>query len=329
MTVVLGWLEAADEHVIESPAVRRAVRMARDRAMHGRSIALRAMGASESLPETAISCESFVRNAAAGVVPQANRRAVRIETHVEGEAGDAGVTASARALQVLTNVLMNAVSFSPEGATVSLAASRADESNLRFTVRDQGPGFEASRSKRVFEGLTSTREGGSGIGLRYAYQIARQHGGSLRLVDPGPGAVFELIWPSTIAQPARAPIPSTIGLEGMRLLVVEDDVAVSMLLETALSAKGASVDTAFDTASLSALLADHLYDAALVDLSPLEPDIVGGLARIRCSQSHPKLVLITGSASSPDQTILDQASAWVRKPFEIGDVVTALLELPR
>ena len=330
LTVVLGWLEAAEEQAPMGSPLERAVRLARERSLHGRDIALRAMQSNnQGVPEHPIACEVFLHDAMNGVEPQAKRSCVQLRLKLAEDARFKGVCCPSRALQVVTNLLMNAVSFTPEDGCVTLEATRADNETLLFTVHDEGPGFEPTKAVRVFDGLPSTREGGSGIGLRYAYRLATQQGGKLRLADPGPGAVFELTWPSAKAHVARPRTPSTMGLEGMRLLVVEDDAAVSLLLETALGAKGASVDTAFDQVSLAALLIDGMYDAALVDLSPLEPDIMGSLARIRGSHAHPKLVLITGSASAPDHGVLAQASAWVRKPFEIGDVVAALLELPR
>jgi len=330
LTVVLGWLEVAEEQAPMGSPLERAVRLARERSLHGRAIALRAMKSNnQGVPQHPIACEAFLQDAITGVEPQAKRSCVQLRTVLAEDARFKGVSCPSQALQVVTNLLMNAVSFTPEDCVVTLEAARTDNDTLLFTVYDEGPGFEPSKAARVFEGLESTREGGSGIGLRYAYRLANQHGGNLRLANPGPGAAFELRWPSAKPHAARPRTPSTMGLEGMRLLVVEDDAAVSMLLETALGAKGASVDTAFDQSSLAALLVEGRYDAALVDLSPLEPDVVGSLARIRGSHAHPKLVLITGSASSPDRGVLAQASAWVRKPFEISDVVAALLELPR
>ncbi len=326
LTVVLGWLETAEQKAAAHSSVRHAIGLARQRAQHGRSLALHAVGANDMPPEQPVTCDSFVQIASSGVLPQADRGLVRVEFRVAQDVRAAGVANHTQALQVLTNVLMNAVSFSPQGATVNLDATRVDAKTVRFLVQDEGPGFDAARAKDVFRGLSSSRKGGSGIGLRYAHQIAEKHGGCLRLLDPGPGAVFELSWPLNHARPSQMPGATYQKLQGLRVLVVEDDESVSMLLETALGAKGASVDTAVDQDVLNDLLTAGKYDAALVDLSPLQPDVVSSLRRIRNSPSQPKLVLITGSAASPAQAVLNEATAWVRKPFEISDVVSALLD---
>lgn len=330
LTVVLGWLESAQEQAPAGSSLERAVRLARERGQHGRAIALRAMqGNGEEPPENAIACDAFVQDAITGVEPQAKREGVTLRYKVSEAARGRGVASPSRALQVVTNLLMNAVSFTPREASVTLEVKHDGPETLRFVVRDQGRGFDPGRAARVFDGLDSTREGGCGIGLRYAHRIACEQGGSLRLVSAGPGAVFELRWPCEQVSEARPAITSSVGLEGMRVLIIEDDAAVSLMLETALEAKGVVVDTAFDEGGIAALLLNGSYDAALVDLSPLEPDVAGALSRIRGSHAHPKLVLITGSAASPERAVLDQASAWVRKPFEIRDVVAALLDLPR
>ena len=329
LTVVLGWLESAQELAPAGGALERAVRLARERGQHGRAIALRAMQGNGCTPEHAMTCDAFVQDAITGVEPQAKREGVTLGYVVDEGARRRGVASPSRALQVVTNLLMNAVSFTPVGASVTLEVHDDGSSRLRFVVRDQGRGFDSEQACRVFDGLDSTRQGGCGIGLRYAHRVAREQGGDLRLVHAGPGAEFELRWPSEDVQVVRPTMTSSEGLEGMRVLIIEDDTAVSLMLETALEAKGVKVDTAFDEGGIAALLLNGSYDAALVDLSPLEPDVAGALARIRGSRAHPKLVLITGSAASPERAVLDQASAWVRKPFEIRDVVAALLDLPR
>ncbi|HNZ22290.1 MAG TPA: hybrid sensor histidine kinase/response regulator [Polyangiaceae bacterium] len=326
LTVVLGWLEAAEQPSTQDASVSRAIHWARERGLHGRAIALRAMGYGKEAPEQPAVCESIVADAVVGMEPEAKRKGIELFSHIDGEARLLGVTAPSSALQVLTNLLLNAIAFSPDGARVSLTVACLDTDTLRFVVTDEGPGIPPDRAGRVFDGLVSTRQGGTGIGLRHAHQLSRENGGRLSLLHPGPGAVFELCWPSAAAAQPRRRTPSVAGLEGMRVLVLEDDTAVSMLLETALGARGAVVDAAYDQEGMQVLLADNTYDAALVDLSPLEPDVARALGRIqeRCHSS--KLILITGSACRPEQAILDHAAAWVRKPFEIGDIVAALLE---
>lgn len=325
LTVVLGWLDEAVDHVPAKSPAGVALQRARARAMHGRGIALRAMRTDgPRLPTPPSPCSVLIEDAASGVHPQAVRRNISIQKALEPSAKEIGVHSPTRALQVLTNLLMNAVAFTPRGKSVFLEAGTTSNGLLRFVVRDEGPGFTPAQVADVFSGLRSTREGGHGIGLAYAHEIASREGGDLRLIHAGPGAMFELVWPQEVITTGRAHVPSTASLDGLRVLLVEDDLALVMLLQTALGARGALVHTVQDAASLAQVLQRHSFDAALVDLSPLEPDVLTALLRMRATGVN-RVILTTGVATTPAPEVLAQATRWVRKPFEILDVVTALL----
>src|SRR5690606_25308360 len=111
-------------------------------------------------------------------------------------------------------------------------------------------------------------------------------------------------------------------LDGVRLLVVEDDVAVVDLLEAALEARGASLQIARDRAALGAALALGPYDVALVDLSPLGDDVGAALRDLQAHGAAARLVVMSGSATRARD--LPAVDAWVRKPFEIRDVLEAI-----
>jgi CheY-like chemotaxis protein len=323
LTGVLGWLAIAEAEPDLQASTRRAVDLARSSALHGRNIALRAMGASSDplAHRTATSVEQFAGLAAAAIEPQARGRGAKVVLDVEDGAHDLALASPVCAMQVLTNLLLNAVGFTPEGGAVRLEVSHVGE-QVRFVVRDEGPGFNDAQREHVFDGLASTRENGFGIGLRYAFRVTAREGGNLRLLDAGPGAAFELRWPSCAA--ATTATTRRLLLHGKRVLVLEDDQAVAMLLETALGARGASVAVARDETALASMLVQTGYDAAIVDLSPLQ-NPVEALAKLRAAAPSTRMVLITGSACAPEPGVLAQVAAWVRKPFEVGEVIAALL----
>ncbi|MFN3988841.1 MAG: sensor histidine kinase [Erythrobacter sp.] len=127
-----------------------------------------------------------------------------ITLDVAGEEG--AVMASAefrRVLQILINLIGNAIAYSPEGSRVTITANQTDAGRAAITVRDQGPGISAEQARRIFakfERLGRDSAGGtdkgSGLGLYIARLLARAMGGELSLVSSeGEGAAFALELP--------------------------------------------------------------------------------------------------------------------------------------
>jgi DNA-binding response OmpR family regulator len=109
------------------------------------------------------------------------------------------------------------------------------------------------------------------------------------------------------------------------VLIVEDDADVATLLEGALGSRGARVTIA-RTASELVQRAMDTHDAALVDLSPIAQDVRGAVDVLRKGSPDVALVFISGSAAGlPDGLEMDRVR-WIRKPFEVSEVVAALLE---
>jgi CheY-like chemotaxis protein len=208
-----------------------------------------------------------------------------------------------------------------------------------------GPGGPPERRATLFSAGFSTRAGGAGVGLRHAAALARANGGSLTLAESSRddrGARFELMWPLRSSPSTPLPPPPESGrqlletpsqimrampLAGTRILLVEDDDAVVDLLDTALTARGADVVSIRHRKDLAAALASGPFDAALFDISPIEEDVVGAVALARGSQTGGaplRVVLISGSAAQMPDMPLEWVSAWVRKPFEVSEILQAI-----
>jgi ActR/RegA family two-component response regulator len=228
---------------------------------------------------------------------------------------------------------MNAVAFSSAGQAVQLSASASD-GFVCFRVSDSGPGVAPELQGRIFEGGVSTRVGGSGIGLRHAKELSTRARATLELVTQSVGTCFELRWPIVIDDLPIAKLSektvdrSSSVLEGHSILLIEDDQSIVSLLQLALGARGATVRVASNAAQLRDVLLSGSFDSALVDLSPIEHAPRVELDRLRAANPELRVVLITGSAKGPSQDVLDCASAWIRKPFDVTEIVGALLGEP-
>jgi CheY-like chemotaxis protein len=231
-------------------------------------------------------------------------------------------------LQILTNLLLNAIDFSPRGTTVSIGV-REEDGSVIFAVSDEGPGIDPERVATLLTAPASTRRGGAGVGLRHSAALSRAKGGSLSVARTSPGACFDLRWPiaelRTGTAPKRVKRPTVMGA---RVLVVEDDEAVRSLVELALEARGAEPKVVASREEFDAVLAQGgELDAALVDLSPLAADAPAAFQSLR--QRHPGIpvILISGVASGVPEDLANEVSAWVRKPFEMGEVLAVLASI--
>jgi two-component system, NtrC family, sensor kinase len=97
--------------------------------------------------------------------------------------------------QVLLNLILNSLEAMPDGGDLYLQTSGFDE-RLEIVIEDSGPGVPAERRTSIFEPFTSTKEGGTGLGLAVSYGIIAAHGGSLDLLTgKGKGACFQISLP--------------------------------------------------------------------------------------------------------------------------------------
>lgn len=170
-----------------------------------------------------------------------------------------------RMLQIVWNLLSNAIKFTPKDGHVVVRATASAEA-VSFEVIDDGEGIDPSFLTHVFEPFrqgdasTTRKHGGLGLGLAIVKQIVDAHGGTITAASDGAGkgATFTIEMPKTptvAAEPSprstRSEPPADgepIRLEGIKILVVDDDADARSLLKHVLVERGAAVEEA-DSAS--------------------------------------------------------------------------------
>lgn len=346
LTVTLGWLEAADEGATAalegaraadglrevSEAIKTA--LARARRAHRiarRAIALPAVGESDgSEPEP---LGSILEEAQRGLLHEARRRNVSLVCDLRTSVAAATIVAGERLLQVLTNLVLNALAVTPRGGEIRIEATLAPSSEAigsspgaMITIADGGPGIPSDDRAYLFQRGASSRPGGAGIGLAHAQAVALEEGGLLSLAsyEPNRGARFELSWPLFDGAPNTSPRTlRPAQLHGLRVAVLEDDAAIVELLETVLGARGASVIATKNLQALREELGTRRADVALVDASPLGTQLESTLRSLKADFPSADVVLISGSPD-PGVTAERLAVTWIRKPFEVTEVVEVL-----
>lgn len=321
LTVLLGWIGEARSPGGTRETIERALLVIEQRARIARDLTRRAIG-SPPLDEHR-SIGAIAAEVASALGLEASQRQVTL--CVRGSEESASVGHAVDVSNALTNLVLNALAYAPVDTAVEIVVV-AEPERVSVVVSDRGPGVPDDEAAAVFEGRSS-RPGGAGIGLRHSRAIARASKGDLEILPSTAegGARFRLLWPradAVLRLPTSA--PKVHELAELRVLVIEDDAAVSALLETALEARGATVTVVTTAVDVLVAIDDVPFDAALVDLSPIAADPAGMIERLRASSPGIELVLITGSADRLPDAVVSNAVTLVRKPFELTEVLAAL-----
>jgi PAS domain S-box-containing protein len=272
-----------------------------------------------------------------------------VEFHPPADLPQALVGDRMRLGQVLTNLVSNAVKFTPEGrvdVVISLSSRPENRLALRFEVRDTGIGMTGEQIGALFqpfvqaESSTTRRFGGTGLGLTICKRLVDLMGGSLEVEStPGRGSTFVATLPfSRPYLPQGTPDPALDAaagpamFTGRRALLAEDNPVNRLVAQATLTRFGLSVDIAVD--GLEALervgSAAEPYDVVFMDVQMPQMDGIEATRRIRRLPGAETLPIIAMTANAFAQ---DRASCmaagmndFVPKPFEKKDVATVLLK---
>ncbi|MBI2683533.1 MAG: PAS domain S-box protein [Acidobacteriales bacterium] len=174
-----------------------------------------------------------------------------------------------RILQTFTNLISNAIKFSPRGGVVRFMATEGRD-NVLFRLADQGRGIPEDKLESIFgrfqqvDTSDAREKGGTGLGLAICRSIVEQHGGRIWAESKtGEGSTFS-VWIPMAASEETAPVPPRDERPGV--LVVDDEVKVLAHLRRVLEAKGFRVISTTEGGRAAELARLHTPDAILLDL---------------------------------------------------------------
>jgi CheY-like chemotaxis protein len=217
----------------------------------------------------------------------------------------------ARIEQILSNLLDNAVKFTPAGRGIGVSVRPEDEMAL-LRVADEGEGLAPGSAERMFDlfvqgerGLDRSA-GGLGVGLALVKRLTELHGGTVSAASPGAGlgTSFTIRLPSVLAPAGQATAPETpVRVAPRRVLIVEDNDDMRQMLHETLVFSGHDVREAPDGASGLALAAEALPDVALIDIGLPDVDGYEVARRLRAAPGGRRmgLIAITGYGQAEDQ----------------------------
>ncbi|HEU4869696.1 MAG TPA: PAS domain S-box protein [Pyrinomonadaceae bacterium] len=298
---------------------------------------------------------SFIDAAVEAVKPAAEAKNVRIQKIVDTGAiaipGD-----PVRLQQVVWNLLSNAIKFTPRGGHVQIYSQRVN-SHLEIIVSDSGQGISPDFLPHVFDRFrqadqkTSRQHGGMGLGLAIVRHLVEMHGGTVRAASEGEGkgATFTVMLPITpvyqvdsagsrVHPGARDLLPAndiTDRLDGLRILVIDDEPDTRELLKQGLEYCGAEVTVAGSAAEALDELKMSLPEILISDIGMPGSD---GYDLIREVRRLPearggKIAAIALTAYTRTEDRLQALRAGydmhVPKPVELAELVAVAASVSR
>ncbi|MGF1515911.1 MAG: chemotaxis protein CheB [Elainellaceae cyanobacterium] len=249
-----------------------------------------------------------------------------------------------RLQQILSNLISNALKFTPSGViTVSAALSTARSSAelsvpLRFTVRDTGIGINPGQQDQLFQPFTQadasiTRQfGGTGLGLTICRRIVQVMGGDIGVESaPEQGSTFWFVVPFGVTGPyspyltSQEPPAATVSVPQLRILLVEDNVDNRDLMILLLEELGYIVDWTGNGQTCLQKLAEQDYDIVLMDC---QMPIMDGyeatrqLRQLEGDQKHALVIGLTAHAMEGDREKCLEAGmdGYLSKPIMDDDL---------
>ncbi|RYZ03072.1 MAG: hybrid sensor histidine kinase/response regulator [Myxococcales bacterium] len=279
--------------------------------------------------------------------PGAEAKRLAIRTEVASELptlmGD-----GARLQQVVWNLLVNALKFTPGGGSIYVAL-RAVAGGVELVVEDDGQGIAPETLPHVFDRFQQAQSsftrshGGLGLGLAIVRHLVDLHGGRVSAASAGlgQGSAFTVFLPSmpgsvtATAPRSRSQPPDALQevLRGTRVLLVDDDEDGREVTALLLRQHGAHVETATSARHALAELDRSLPDVLLSDIGMPEEDGLSLLRKVRLRTSAAggsiPAIAITAYARSEDraQSLLAGFDAYVTKPVEAADLLEAIAKV--
>ncbi|MGE3508214.1 MAG: PAS domain S-box protein [Vicinamibacterales bacterium] len=357
LNAILGWthLLESDELRFDPEKQRRALRaIARNAAAQAQLVndlldVSRIISGKMRLHITRVRLADVIQTSVESVLPAAQAKGVDVRLDLDPTLhqipGDAD-----RLQQVVWNLLSNAIKFTDTGGTVTVQTRRVDR-GCELSVEDTGIGIHPEVLPYVFERFrqgdssTGRRHGGVGLGLAIVRHLVELHGGRVEAQSPGPGRGTRIVVnlpvmvPTVTAAPLVSPELGALSrdvemtLDGVRVLVVDDDEDAREVLATILTRRSAEVVVASSAAEGALAAQDRRPDVIIADIGMPDEDGYVFIRQLRETDRerlrNVPAIALTSYARAEDRERALQAGfqLHVAKPFDPRTVVDAVAHL--
>ncbi|HVF56518.1 MAG TPA: PAS domain-containing protein [Pyrinomonadaceae bacterium] len=359
LTAVLGWVRMLRDGNLNEATAARALTIIERNAEAQQQLIEEVLDVSRiitgklRLEVLTVELIAVVEAAVDGVRPAAEAKNIELSVGINSEAnlvsGD-----PARLQQVISNLLTNAIKFTPKEGRVEVRLERAG-ATVQIKVIDNGLGIEPDFLPHVFDRFrqadssTTRQYSGLGLGLAVVRYLVEQHGGSVSAQSEGEnrGSTFTIELPVSVLRidaegfnllkgDGRAdagPVDAALSLEGVRVLVVEDQPDARELLSVLLRQYGARVETSGSAVEAVSALRREKADVLVSDIGMPGEDGYWLIKEVRSLGAHlggdVPAVALTAYASASDREHAFAAGfhAHVSKPIEPAALISAVAQV--
>ncbi len=299
------------------------------------------------LERTEFDLRETIGDAARLLAMRAAEKGIELACDVAADVPETLVGDPRRLRQVLLNVTGNAVKFTEKGEVVlrvSVTDATRDHVALEFSVSDTGIGIPSEKQGHIFQAFTQAdnsttrRYGGTGLGLAIAKHLVELMGGEISVQsDVGRGSTFHFTAVFEASEHAGPPaaLPKRAALDGLRVLVVDDNATNRRILERMLESWHMEPTTVSDARSAIAALRDasrgRRFQAVITDCQMPDED---GFSLTRKIKHDPRLrtlpVIMLSSAAQGDvaaKRTRAGVDAYLMKPVKHSDLLDSLATL--
>jgi PAS domain S-box-containing protein len=350
LTAILGWLSILRGQKLDKTTTRHAIetieRNAKAQAQLIEDLVdiSRIVGGKLNLEFRSIDLLPVINAAVEVVRPAADAKHVKLEIKYDSKVGTVSGDAT-RLQQVIWNLLSNAVKFTPKGGAITVEARPAD-GFAEVIIRDTGIGISPDFLPHVFERFRQAESAvtrshrGMGLGLAIVHHLVELHGGTVTAGSEGEnrGSTFTVRLP--LAEATSRALSRTkfmvdhedISLEGVRILLVEDEVDARELIALALRGSGADVEAVESASNALDRMTVFNPDVLLSDIGlPLQSgyDLIRDIRALPTAHNNVPAIALTAFATENDRQLSLSAGfhAHLTKPVDPKHLIKVIRRL--
>ncbi|HEY9775218.1 MAG TPA: CHASE3 domain-containing protein [Planktothrix sp.] len=276
------------------------------------------------LKKTTVETERLVERTIEGITGMAQGRHVTLVSEIK-TTGPV-MCDEDRVVQILTNLIANAIKFSPAGESVNITLQPGASTTFRFSVADRGPGIPNEQMHKLFGKFqqidqSDTRKvEGTGLGLAITKMLVEQHDGTIGVEsEVGKGSTFWFELPAIFCPAPMNHAQPELDSHIRPALIIEDDDSISEIIKEHLQQDNFEVVRATSIAEARALLEQYKPYLIVLDLNLPDGDGLDLLRSLSSDEQRQQIpvVVVTGRDKNGTvqcgyPTIID----WISKPFD-------------